>query len=203
MNHLAHLLLAGTGPDERIGALLGDHVKGTETLRRLPPNRARGVVLHRRIDRWSDTHPAVTGIIRQLEPPWRRYGGVLLDVLFDHMLDRHWSRFADQPLDRFADDVEALLARHRGEFPRRLGRFTLWAEQVDLWRRFGDRRLVEEIFRRLARRHGHPSPLGRGLELLDAREGEIERAFLVLFPDLQCRARAFLAEGRRDGAVTD
>lgn len=194
MNHLAHLLLAGPEPDHRLGALLGDHVKGRLALADWPGGVRRGVILHRRIDAWSDSHPAVTGLLAGLQPPWRRYGGVMLDVLFDHFLTRHWDRFAQPALPDFAREVDGLLLRHRASLPPRLARFSAWARQVGLWQRYGEREMLAEIFRLLGKRHGRPSPLPRGLELLDSREAEIETAFLELFPDLQRRSAEFLAD---------
>lgn len=63
MNHLAHIVLAGTDEGLRLGAFLGDHVKGRADLDDLPSGWAAGVVLHRRIDSLSDAHPAVQAVL--------------------------------------------------------------------------------------------------------------------------------------------
>lgn len=191
MNHLAHLLLAGAADGDRLGALLGDHVKGRDALAALPPPLERGVRLHRYIDVLADGHPSFSGLLARLEPPFRRYGGVIIDVLFDHMLDRHWQRFSDVPLDRFADAVDVLFARHRSLLPERLRRFMAWARITRLWTHFGNREMLAEIFHRLASRHGRPSPLARGLEVLDGFDAAIEKAFLEMFPELMARAAEF------------
>ncbi len=191
MNHLAHLVLADGSDGLRLGALLGDHVKGREGLKALPESWARGVLLHRHIDAWSDRHPAVRAFLARLEPPWRRYGGVISDVLFDTMLSRHWERFGPVPLERFARSTDALLARHADELPERLALFSVWARQHQLWQRYQDREMLAQIFAGLARRHQRKSPLARGLVLLDRHEAELESAFLTLFPDLQARIQAW------------
>lgn len=187
MNHLAHIVLAGPDEGLRLGAFLGDHVKGRAELDELPADWAAGVVLHRRIDSFSDAHPAVTGVLETLESPWRRYGGVILDVLFDHMLTRHWQHFGSGRLSTLSKEIDALLARHRPALPPRLVRFSLWASRRGLWQRYGERPMLEEIFSLLARRHGRSWPLAYGARLLDDREAVIEEAFLDLFPDLQAR----------------
>jgi acyl carrier protein phosphodiesterase len=190
MNHLAHVVLAGPDEGMRIGAFLGDHIKGRRALEALPGSWAAGVQLHRKIDSDSDSHPAVSALLERLEPPWRRYGGVIYDVLFDHMLTRHWSRFGPTDLGELAGQIDSLLTRHRDRLPPRLVRFSRWAEQRRLWERYGDRAMLEEIFVLLARRHGRRWPLERGLRLLDDHERSIERAFLDLFPDLARSAGA-------------
>ena len=196
MNHLAHLLLAGSHPDHRLGALLGDHLKGRLALEPLRPELRRGVLLHRRIDSWSDHHPAVTALRERFQGPWRRYGGIMLDVLFDHMLDRHWDRFGDRPLDQFAEEVDTLLAASTQDLPPRLERFSRWARTMNLWRRFGERQVLDEIFVRIAWRHGREWPLAAGLELLDRHEPAIEATFLEMFPDIKERGEAFLRGGK-------
>jgi acyl carrier protein phosphodiesterase len=193
MNHLAHIVLAGPDEGLRLGAFLGDHVRGRQALATLPPAWADGVMLHRRIDTLSDAHPAVRGLLQRLQSPWRRYGGVIFDILFDHMLTRHWDRFGQMPLARLAGEVDELLARHTARLPDRLVLFSRWARERGLWMRYGDPGMIDEIFRRLARRHGRPGPLADGIELLDAMEHDIEQAFLEMFPDLVEQA----AEERR------
>lgn len=199
MNHLAHLVLAGTHPDHRLGALLGDHLKGRSVLETLRPSLATGVRLHRRIDGWSDSDPAVRGLVASFEPPWRRYGGIVLDVLFDRELSRRWEEFMPMSRRDYGQETDALFAAHRDEFPPRLARFTRWAASVGLWHRLDDRTLLAEIFHLIAARHGRTEPLARGLELLDGREMEIEAAFDALFPRLQAKAAAFLAGGEAPG----
>lgn len=188
MNHLAHVVLAGPDEGFRLGAFLGDHVKGRQALAELPASWAAGVELHRRIDSFSDGHPAVVGLLERLESPWRRYGGVIYDVLFDHMLTRHWSSFGPTGLEHLADQIDQMLARHQSQLPSRLVRFSRWARGRGLWGRYGERAMLEEIFELLAYRHGRRWPLAEGARLLDDHERAIEEAFLELFPDLQARA---------------
>jgi len=192
MNHLAHLVLAGPDPDDRLGALLGDHVKGISAVDALPAGLARGVRLHRRIDAWSDNHPAVIDLRARTGPDWRRYSGVILDVLFDTMLVRNWGTWQAVPLNEFARGVDELLAERREEMPLRLVYFADWAARENLWTRYDDREMLNRIFAGLARRHGKPSPLERGIVLLDRMEPEIERTFSEVFPWLRRRAAEFL-----------
>lgn len=192
MNHLAHVVLAGPDPDDRLGAFLGDHVKGIEALNALPAGLARGVRLHRRIDVWCDTHPAVIDLRRRTGPEWRRYSGIILDVLFDAMLVRNWRTYQSTPLDKFAREIDELLAERRRELPPRLVQFSLWARREALWIRYDEREMLDAIFAGLARRLQRPSPLKSGTRLLDRLEPEIERTFEDMFPWLRRRAADFL-----------
>ncbi len=185
MNHLAHLVLAGPDEGLRLGAFLGDHVKGLQALDELPPDWARGVRLHRYVDSQCDHHPAVMALLSRLRTPWRRYGGIIFDVLFDHLLTHHWDRFGPLPLPLLAQRTDDLLARHCEALPARLQRFSAWAKQKNLWQRYGERAMIAEILGLIARRHGRESPIARGLELLDGNEAAVTAAFLELFSDLE------------------
>lgn len=182
MNHLAHLVLAGPDEGLRLGAFLGDHIKGRQALHALPAGWAEGVRLHRRIDSLCDSNPDVREFIIGLEAPWRRYGGIFVDVLFDHMLARHWAEFGPCDITALAEQVNGMLERHHYRLPMRLQRFGRWAGACGLWVRYGEREMIDEIFRRLAWRHARPSPLARGLEVLDAHHDPIEKLFLSVFP---------------------
>jgi len=190
MNHLAHVVLAGPDTGPRLGAFLGDHVKGRAALESLPADWALGVIVHRRVDTLSDLPPAVLELLAELPSPWRRYGGIMLDVLFDHMLTRHWDRFGPAPLSQLAGEIDELLARYQADLPLRLRRFSQWAANKRLWQRYGERAMLEEIFSLLAWRHGRRWPLEAGARLLDSHEAVIERAFLSMFPDLQAQIGA-------------
>ena len=56
MNYLAHLYLSDDGtPESLVGALLGDFVKGDDH-RNYPPAIQRAILLHRKIDAFTDAH---------------------------------------------------------------------------------------------------------------------------------------------------
>ncbi|HWS78967.1 MAG TPA: ACP phosphodiesterase, partial [Thermomonas sp.] len=121
MNYLAHAWLARHADDAILGALLGDFVFGQSVLRDWRPSVRDEIVRHRRIDRYTDDHPAVAGA-RSLfdDAGLRRYAGIVLDVHFDHCLARDWSRWNEDSLARFTARVYRVLGEHRDELPPRL-----------------------------------------------------------------------------------
>lgn len=185
MNHLAHLVIAGPSEGLRLGAFLGDHIKGRTALVKLPEEWAEGVRLHRWVDRRCDQHERVRSLVMSWEGDWRRYGPIALDVLFDTMLTRHWREFGPLPLTDFAREIDQLLHAHRARLPPRLRQFARWARVHSLWTRYDDRAMLQAIFDGIQRRHGRPSPLREGLSRLDDWESEIEVTFLEVFRDLQ------------------
>jgi len=100
MNYLAHLALIPTSCRDRedalrIGNLLGDFIKGTESSLRLqfPVDLVDGIKLHRAIDKFTDAHPSFLESKQLLAPERRRYAGIVLDIIYDHFLSIHWKTY--------------------------------------------------------------------------------------------------------------
>ena len=194
MNYLAHLQLARVSGTSPAGNLLGDFVKGA-----VPDDLARelaiGIRLHRRIDVFTDAHPEHRAVVASFQPPWRRFGGILADMLYDHFLSLHWSRFSRQPLPEFLDYNYAVLlgseVRHPALFPEGLPRpLRRMAEQdwLSTYARIdGLRQALDGIGRRLRR----PIALGDGLDTIDGRQwAAMEEGFLRFYPQLITYAAA-------------
>lgn len=84
MNYFAHLHLAHLTATSLTGNLLGDFVKGSQ-LSHLPIALELGIRLHRGIDSFTDAHPVCQQFKSEFKEI-RRYAGVGLDILFDHLL---------------------------------------------------------------------------------------------------------------------
>jgi len=104
MNWLAHLYLSEPNPEFRIGNLLPDIVSLDE-LALLPDSFQQGIRQHRRIDAFTDSHPVFRRSIQRFAPPFRRFGGILCDIFYDHFLARGWDFYSSEPLSTFAQKV--------------------------------------------------------------------------------------------------
>ena len=80
-----------------MGSLLGDFVKG-QIDAGLAPTLRYGIRLHRKIDAYTDTHPLFRQSKQRLRQPYYRYGGILIDIFYDHFLARRWDVYCDLPL---------------------------------------------------------------------------------------------------------
>ena len=123
MNFLAHLYLAGNDEALRLGALLGDFVRGTAALEQYDAPLQYGIRLHRHIDSFTDALPQVIGLRESFQPPFRRYAGIIIDLGLDHELAIRWNARSTVTLDSFDRDVRRLLERHRGLVLPGLDRF--------------------------------------------------------------------------------
>ena len=109
MNHLAHTLLSAGNPLEQTGNLVADWIKGRD-LSRFPSDFQRGIVRHRRIDSYTDRHPAVHQSKSRLRGYYGKYAGIVVDVVYDHFLAVNWQEHSHVPLPLFIHDLESHLS---------------------------------------------------------------------------------------------
>ena len=190
MNYLAHAWLARHSDDAILGALLGDFVFGQSTLRDWPPAVRAEIVRHRRIDHYTDDHPAVVAL-RTDFGPLRRYAGIVLDVYFDHCLARDWSRWNDAPLEEFTARVYRVLHDHHDELPPRLQAIAPRMAAHDWLGSYAHRANVDHAVRGIATRLSRNGErLVACLDLLHRQEASVDAGFEVFFPDLVDAAAA-------------
>lgn len=183
MNYLAHLYLAGDEPEALVGNLMGDFVKGPVP-EELDERLRRGIVLHRRIDAFTDRHPIVGRSKRRLRPRFRRYGGILVDVFYDHFLARNWSRYSAVPLPAFARHVYRILEARYPELPARMQRSVAHMIANDLLLSYRELAGIERALRGIEGRLKRESGLHQALADLELNDAELGRDFEVFFPEL-------------------
>lgn len=184
MNFLAHLHLAdGRDPDFLAAAVLADFIKGRLPAA-LPPAVAAGVRLHRRIDSFTDRHPVALHSRRRLPPANRRAAGIVVDIVYDHFLARHWVRFADEPLPAFAERCYACLHERSRQVPaaRRLVEGMCAGDWLCSYRSLA---AAQRAVWRTGQRLRQPALVaGAAQALADAYPG-LEADFLAFYPHLQ------------------
>jgi acyl carrier protein phosphodiesterase len=190
LNHLAHALVAVRAGGSIVGNLMGDFVKGRPP-ESLPEDLRRGIALHRRVDAFTDEHPAAVRSLGRFRPRFRRWGGVLADIFYDHVLARRWTELGEGSLRGFADRVYAELeaARHAVPLPERMQRFLDYMRASDLLVAYAEEEGVDRALQGLSRRVRRPNPLADGVEELERAAPGFEADFRELLPDLLREAR--------------
>jgi acyl carrier protein phosphodiesterase len=116
MNYLAHLYLADGDDGLCIGGFLADFVKGP-LYGKYPEDIEQGMRLHRKIDLWSDQHPAISELRHLIPKDFQRYSGIVADILGDHFLSLEWNAHHRESLGEFSMRQLALLNAQKGRFP--------------------------------------------------------------------------------------
>lgn len=196
MNWLAHLILSDPAPAFRIGGLLPDLVSAAE-LEHICADYQAGIVRHRQIDAFTDAHPAFRRSVARFAPPFRRYGGILTDIFYDHFIARDWSRYSTVPLPEFTGGFYATFEAHRATLPP-LAYERLCQIQNGGWlETYGRMAGIEEALRRLSFRLRRPFDLTGAVAALEQQHGEFAADFAEFFPEL---VAAVMPAGRIPGA---
>lgn len=186
MNFLAHAFLSRSSPELLIGGLLGDFVKGALGERYTPTMRA-GILLHRAIDRYTDAHAIVRASCTLISPVRRRFAAILVDVFYDHFLARHWSRYAELPLEDFTQQVYSTLLPDIASYPERLQRMLPRMAADDWLASYAEIESVEAALHGIARRfqrYPRAIVLNDGMQELLLNYAALEQQFLDFFPEL-------------------
>ena len=158
MNFLAHLWLADASGTSLAGSILGDVVHGAD-LSAYPAGIAEGIRLHRRIDAATDAHPRIVALRAAYPQGARRYAGILLDLVADHLLIEHWPRHSREPLDAFCARCGTAIAAAAPWFLQAGGRASSASGFAELLHSYGTVAGIDRAIRRTATRLRKPEPL--------------------------------------------
>ncbi|QNK03197.1 ACP phosphodiesterase [Dyella telluris] len=198
MNHLAHALLAGDDELLRLGGIMGDFVHGQPDPA-LPERLIAGIRLHRAIDVYTDSHPVVVEARTLLPAPFRRYGGILLDMWFDHLLARDFPRWSKHPLDAYSASVRALLYRYEPLLPPALLRFRHYMDAHALPGGYARPEELGAALDGISHRLSRANPVGAAMPVLQGLERPLQARFEVFFPELQGFAREWVGANGEGG----
>lgn len=188
MNFLAHFYLADESPASLAGSLMGDFVKG-RLEGRYPSAIEHAILIHRRVDSFTDSDATVLASRRRIDPSYRLLRGILVDVYYDHFLARHWARFSAEPLADFTARVYAALDEHRHHFPAPLDWIAPRMAAEDWLSSYRDLAGIADVLNRMSRRLSRPNRLGEGLGELERHYAELERDFMEFLPRLEAYVR--------------
>jgi len=183
LNWLAHLYLSEPTPAFRLGNLLPDLVS-TTTIDGLSPDFQPGIRRHRQIDAYTDAHPVFRQSVRRLGASFRRYGGVLVDIFYDHVLACEWDSLVRQPLPEFAAEVYASFDARWAEIPAE-ARSRLASMRATNWLcSYRDISGITEALSRIGARLRRPVALAPAASILDRDYQLFRDDFRDFFPQL-------------------
>ena len=111
MNFLAHIYLSYNDDEITLGNFIADSIRGNK-FKHLPLRVQKGILLHREIDTFTDTHPIPKMSSKRLHENYSHYSRVIVDIFYDHFLAKNWKRYSETPLDTFVDNFYDLLEDH-------------------------------------------------------------------------------------------
>ncbi len=116
MNFLAHIYLSGDSREILIGNFIGDYVKGKK-ITGYPEEVKKGIMLHRKIDSFTDTHSITRSSKKIIAGKYGLYAGIVVDIFYDHFLSANWGLYSDMSLHDYIHDRYSLLDSGFSIFP--------------------------------------------------------------------------------------
>jgi acyl carrier protein phosphodiesterase len=193
VNFLAHLHLADGDPGDMDGGVAADFVRNPE-LHLLAPDVFRGVMLHRHIDGFTDRHPVTLRSISRVAREMGWFGGIVIDIYYDHILAREWPCYSAEPLGAFAARSYRVLEDHLPTLPEDARDFMRKFVDEDRLNRYATRDGIEDTLARVSRVIAKRIPnramdLTTAMPVLIARDADIATDFHAFYPELIAFAR--------------
>jgi acyl carrier protein phosphodiesterase len=183
MNYLAHIFLSGTDEAVVIGNFIGDYVKGRDYLL-YPPNIRKGLVLHRRIDWFTDTHKIAQQSKKYFAPKYHKWAGIVVDILYDHFLIKNWEKYCPATLEDYKQDIFDVLQKYYPVLPERVKYFVSSFIQNDWIGTYSSQEGIINILYRMSMRTPLPDESAFAAEVLRKYYVQLDSEFMTYFPEL-------------------
>lgn len=201
MNHLAHLYLSSNNEEEMVGQFIADAVKGND-FNLYRSDIRNGILLHRWVDSYTDTHELVKELRAEYRPALGLYSGVLIDLVFDYFLAKDFELHSGRELEEFQQFTFSVLNKHEEKFPERMKSYFFHMKDKEFMLKYAHPVGMATIVRQMGMRSS------RGEALVQAGDSFLNHAesaskyFPSFFQDLQSefevKRMALLRENKID-----
>lgn len=193
MNYLAHLYLSFDDENLMVGNYIADAVKGKQ-IEVYSDSIRKGIILHRKIDEFTDSHPVVEQSKALIRPRYRKYAGVIIDVYYDHFLASGWQSYSEVSLQQFTKLAYRTLFKHYLQMPGKM-KGILPAMAIGNW--LASYAHVDNIglaLKGMSTRTRFNSGMENGKDELVEFYDELQNHFELFFPELIQFSKDFLSE---------
>jgi len=193
MNYLAHIYLSGDDELVTIGNFIADGIKG-KNYKKYPPLIQIGILLHRRIDSFTDGHPIVRASTSRLHANYSHYAGVIVDILYDHFLAKNWKNYCNVPLEDYTEAFYDSLAKNYEMLPIRIKKMMPYMIADNWLLSYASIEGISRVLDGMNRRTKFISGMHRAVNELQEYYTEFESEFRAFFEELRAFAQTQLTE---------
>ncbi|MFB9076342.1 ACP phosphodiesterase [Flavobacterium procerum] len=187
MNFLAHIYLSGDNDLIKIGNFMADGIRGKQ-FEHFPEDVQKGILLHRFIDTYTDSHDIFRQSTRRLHEKYHHYSGVIVDIVYDHYLAKNWSLYSDEKLEDFINrfynslhqNYDILTEKTQGLMPYMIERNWLLSYRTVEG--------IHQILTQMDRRSKNTSRMQFAVEELNEFYPEFEQEFTLFFEEIRTQA---------------
>lgn len=183
MNFLAHIYLSGDNDLLKIGNFMADSIKGKKYLK-YPEEIKKGIILHRAIDYYTDTHPTFKLSTQRLFEIYGHYSGIIVDIFYDHFLASNWQKYSNVPLEEYTLQFYSLLKDNYEILPPRVKNFLPYMINDNWLLSYAEIEGIEQVLSGMNRRTGRKSKMNLATKELKQYYTEFQAEFESFFEDL-------------------
>lgn len=191
MNYLAHAVLSFNSPLVLVGNMISDFVKGKQKLG-YTADVQKGIMLHRAIDAFTDTHPATAKAKEIFRPHYRLYSGPIMDIVYDHFLAQDETIFPGAALLPFTQQVYRTLEDQTLHLPPRFLTVLTYMKAENWLYHYSTSGGIQKSLRGLVRRATYIHDSTAAFTLFLSHYDELKACYDAFFPDVKQMAKQHL-----------
>ena len=184
MNYLAHIYLSFGDEQVTLGNFIADSIRGNK-FTHLPEQVQKGILLHRAIDTFTDSHPIPRKSSKRLHAGYSHYSRVIVDIFYDHFLASNWADYSKTPLEPFAADFYELLRENITILPTGVKRMMPYLISDNWLVNYAHLNGIERVLQGMNRRTDHKSGMNFAVRDLEEHYGAFENEFKGFFEELR------------------
>lgn len=183
MNFLAHIYLSGNTEGVIIGNFIGDAIKGNR-YNNYTEDIKQGILLHRKIDSFTDKHEIVGKSKRKLRNHYGKHAGVVIDIFYDHFLVKNWQNYSNENLNDFIQNAYKILMAHNNILPNEVLRYLPYMILNDWLGSYKHIDSIKMVLNGMSRRTSLPNKTNFAIETLEKNYYEFDSEFNTFFKDI-------------------
>ncbi len=183
MNFIAHFHLSSDNTNFIIGNYLADMISHSE-FKSLHPKAHEGVIFHRFIDHFTDSHPVVYKMKKLFYSQHGKYSPVLVDIFMDYSLYKNWSKYVNLDFDIFCEKIYAILLRYQDLVTPRLKPIQNQMIKDNWLREYSTYEGLERTFLRLGAIAKFSGNFNLAVKTYDKCQYEFDLLFNQFYPDI-------------------
>ncbi len=183
MNFLAHIYLSGDDNAITIGNFIADGIRGND-YKKFPKDIQTGIILHRHIDTFTDTHEIVRQSTKRLHKNYGHYSGVIVDILYDHFLAKNWKTYSNVPLAKYVGDFYDLLEDNFDILPTRVQKMMPYMIDNNWLLSYASVDGIAKVLEGMNRRTQNRSKMNLAVNELEEFYDAFETEFTLFFAEL-------------------
>jgi acyl carrier protein phosphodiesterase len=193
MNYLAHIFLSGNDDFLKLGNFMADEIKG-KSYQSYPNEIQRGILLHRAIDDFTDHHPLVSKGAHRFFKDLGHYNGVVIDMIYDHILAKKWDKYCEIELSVFAEEFYLLLETNHHILPKKISRVVPYMIEHNWLLSYANLEDLRSILKQMNQKTKHDTKLHKGVEIYLDYQNEFEEEFTRFFEDIRSFCQSKIKE---------